>query len=127
MLTGSFPCASAVMVLQPPMSQNVSLGQQVKFTCATADNSTSTIISWNTKPDIGPYTPPNTKYLLGGGKISELMINTSNTAPNITVECFIANVSTGFSKKTEAQLLVQGMEVIIIDICAEGLHVLNPN
>ena len=113
-LTGSFSCPSAVTVLQPPMSQNVSVGQQVKFICATADNSTSIMISWHFVPNIGVHTP-TTKPRDGGGLISELVFNTSNnTAPNITLGCVINDISTGISNITKVQLLLQGMELITI-------------
>ena len=97
------------MVLQPPMSQNVSAGQQVKFTCATADNSTSIIISWNTEPDVGPQNPID-EVRPGGGKISKLEFSTpKDITSNVIVRCIITDISTGISVITTAQLLVQGM------------------
>ena len=108
-LTGSLPSASAVTVLQSPMSQNVSAGQPVEFTCATADNSTTIIISWNTVPDVGTQNLID-KVRPGGGKISKLEFSTlEDTTSNVIVRCIITDISTGISAITTAQLLVQGM------------------
>ena len=81
----------------------------MKFICATADNSTSIIISWNTEPDIGLSTAPPTQCQFGVNGLTVTVRRTNfnlvfNTAPN--------DISTGNSNITKVQLLLQGMELI---------------
>lgn len=97
------------MVTQAPMSQNVTTGQSVVFTCETTDTNPNITISWLTEPDI-TQNPTGTLNLPGGGKYSNLQITASGDVTDVNITCVIIDTSTGMSDTSQkARLLVQGV------------------
>ena len=97
------------MISQEPMSQNVTTGESVVFTCETTDTSQTIRISWFTEPGI-TQNPTDTLNLPGGGKYSNLQITASGDVTDINITCVIIDMSTGMSNTSnKARLLVQGV------------------
>ena len=88
-----------------PVSQNVSAGHMVKFTCATEKN--GDIITWSTVPDVGLVTPLTTG-LPGGRLLSALAFTALPDHSNTIVRCIVTDPNTGISTIKSALLLVQG-------------------
>ena len=90
------------MVIETPQSQNVSVGQEVVFTCATTD---SVSIFWDTMPTIAAIKQ-NTETLPGGGKREFLTVNALEGHNNTIVTCIF--VTGAIASTHTALLLVQG-------------------
>ena len=105
MLTTEFISVKAT-ITEVPVSQNVSAGQTVVFTCAT--NSSEDIVTWSTVPDDVSVTPKTTN-LPGGGKRSNLSVTALTEHNNTIVRCFVFDMTTESSTINEAILLVQGI------------------
>ena len=94
---------SSAMVIETPQSQNVSVGQEVVFTCATTNS--GSILTWVTMPTIAA-TKQTTETLPGGGKRVFLNLTASEGHNNTIVTCVIVTGTTATTHP--ALLLVQG-------------------
>ena len=95
--------SSSAVVIETPQSQNVSVGQEVVFTCATTNS--GSFLSWNTMPTIAAIKQ-TTETLPGGGKRLFLTITASEELNNTIMTCVIVTGTTATTHP--ALLLVQG-------------------
>ena len=94
--------SSSAVVIETPQSQNVTVGQEVVFTCATTNS--GSILTWSTMPTIAT-TKQDTETLPGGGKRAFLNL-TASEEHNTIVTCVIVTGTTATTHS--ALLLVQG-------------------
>ena len=95
--------SSSAVVIETPQSQNVSVWQEVVFTCATTNS--GSILTWSTMPTIAA-TKQTTETLPGGGKRTFLNLTASEEHNNTIVTCVIVTGTTATTHP--ALLLVQG-------------------
>ena len=103
--------SSSAVVIESPQSQNVSVGQEVVFTCATTNS--GSILVWNTMPTIAA-TKQTSETLPGGGKRLSLSITASEEHNNTIVTCVIV---TGTTATTHSALLLVLGESFTSCIC----------
>ena len=95
----------------PPVSQNVSVGKKVEFTCGVTFPATDVpILTWNILPqtdDTNETTPEGNSTF----KRTSLTFIASEENNNSVVECYIINGTTNINASTfiyKAYLYVQG-------------------